>query len=440
MSAFILRSSTIVRRASSLISSSTHIQSRIGRGQKTPAIFTPLIKPSTFQILLPHEVNQRLYFSTNKEEESSYDSNDTKIQTENNKNNTILFPWRENAITPLPRIASNDDLSGFQKSSNYKFVLKLGSCVELGEFSLWSFFISKQWEKELALHTEWAFQAAVAGLISRTFGVPFDSIDNTEEDGVVVDLIVPNAAELAAVTETNDDSHDGNDSNERIDEDGESSKVEEDEKENDMETDDSVQFIEDMIEENLLSLYQYAFRNKDCTRTTTKGESSASPTDEKSEYEVTFCLKPLASRLENIFIVGLIARDDVKSNPSLKGAYSEINNSFHDTKSQSKLGQMAQELIRKTPHSGTKRSIIIDVSIDCAEIFQIKDLRSGEIIQGQGKGKSGGISSGSLEPEMTTHLVRLEMVTSKGKKAGQRDLGSWYVIDIDDQLNGNTWH
>ena len=79
----LLRSSTIARRASSLVSPCSRTQSRIRRGQKTPAIFTPLIKPSTFQTFVPHEENQRLYFSTNKEEEklSSDDSNDIKTQT-----------------------------------------------------------------------------------------------------------------------------------------------------------------------------------------------------------------------------------------------------------------------------------------------------------------------------------------------------------------------
>mmetsp|Transcript_18704 Transcript_18704/g.21275 ORF Transcript_18704/g.21275 Transcript_18704/m.21275 type:complete len:85 (-) Transcript_18704:101-355(-) len=46
---------------------------------------------------------------------------------------------------------------------------------------------------------------------------------------------------------------------------------------------------------------------------------------------------------------------------------------------------MAKELMQKTVHSGSKRSIIMDVSIDCHEMFQIKDTRTGKVIQGQGK-------------------------------------------------------
>lgn len=419
MSAFKMHSlirSSIARRTGSYASSS--IYSRL-RGRKTPAIFAYLFKPSTFQNLLPREENQRLYFSTNEETSSSQRDNsskDTETQTEKN-DDIILFPWRESAKTPLPRIESKDDLSGFIKSSNYKFFLKLGSCVELGQFNFWSFFISKQWEKELASNTEWAFQTAVAGLISRSFGVPFNSIENTKEDGVVVDLTIPNATEQGA-----------DNSDEKMD--GKTSEVKEEAKEGGTEMDDSTKFIENMIEENLLSLYA-----------PTTYDETISTTDQEKSYEITFCLKPIASRLENIFIVGVITRDDVKSNPSLKGAYSEmINyNSLQNKDSPKLLRQMAEELTRKTPHSGTKRSIIMDVSIDCAEIFQIKDLSNGKIIQGQGKGESG-ISSSSLEPEMTSHLVRLELVTSKGQKLGAREIGSWKIIDIDDMLDGNTWH
>ena len=43
----------------------------------------------------------------------------------------------------------------------------------------------------------------------------------------------------------------------------------------------------------------------------------------------------------------------------------------------------------------------------------------------------------NLGPEMTTHLVQFEMVTSKGR--GERNVGSWYVIDIDDMLEGKNW-
>ncbi len=347
---------------------------------------------------IPIILNRRRQFSSTNQNDAN------QIQTENI---ITIFPWRESAKMPLPRVISKDDLSNLGQTSYNKFAIKLASCVEMKEFSFWSFFISKKWEQDLANNSSWAFQVALSGLISRTFGLPFDSIENTIEGGVAVDAIV-NSVKNNETT-----------MNDKLDVDEEN------------EMDETSKFIQSMVEEKLLSLYHPISTTQNAM----------------NKYEVTFFLKPLASRLENIFMIPSLTRQDVNLNPSLKGAYLAINKAFTDKKPIEDLNAMSKELCRKTSHSGTKRSIIMDVSIDCAEIFQIKDLSSGKIMQGQRHGVEQGEDKSTidddandLEPEMTTHLVRFEMVTSKGQRQGERVLGSWYIIDIDDQLNGNTWH
>lgn len=37
-----------------------------------------------------------------------------------------------------------------------------------------------------------------------------------------------------------------------------------------------------------------------------------------------------------------------------------------------------------------------------------------------------------------THLVRFEMQAAKGENPRERELGLWYIIDIDDILVGNV--
>ena len=187
----------------------------------------------------------RRHFST----PSENSNNDGKETHESHEQQEVIFPWRENATIPHPRIGTKNDLSGFNKTPNSRFSLKLACAVELKEFTPWSFFISKKWEKNLAKNASWGFQTAVAGLVSRTFGVPLHLIENTLEDGLVLDYIVG--------TDENDDSGDGSDIKDCITKatgQGEDNTVSSTNNEDEFE--DSTEFIQNMIESNLLALYK----------------------------------------------------------------------------------------------------------------------------------------------------------------------------------------
>jgi hypothetical protein len=71
-------------------------------------------------------------------------------------------------------------------------------------------------------------------------------------------------------------------------------------------------------------------------------------------------------------------------------------------------------------------TVIADVSIDCIEMFHVKDKKTGEIS-----------IIGSTKPEKVTHLVRFEVEMSLGDK---RWLGSWKIVDWNDALEGNVWY
>jgi len=186
----------------------------------------------------------------------------------------------------------------------------------------------------------------------------------------------------------------------------------------------SSEYIESMIEENLLRLYPVL---------------PSLPTAEKPHL-IHFQLKPIASRLENAFLVPSLTRDDVKSAPELRGSYSKIEDEWKDSQSMSILRDMAEELHKKTDHGGSKRSLIVDVSVDCLEMFQIRDRETGDVVQGHGIGEGEPDLGGNIKEKAVTHLVRFEVETTKGEKPGERILGSWQIIDIDDMLNGNVWH
>jgi hypothetical protein len=68
----------------------------------------------------------------------------------------------------------------------------------------------------------------------------------------------------------------------------------------------------------------------------------------------------------------------------------------------------------------------------------VKDVRTGEIVQGM---------EDDEDEEEVVHLVRFEVVTDRKKKdnnnnnnTGERDIGSWKIIDVDDLLDGNVFH
>jgi len=303
-----------------------------------------------------------------------------------------IFPWIYSKTT-LERVAEKDDLSGLSNSFRSRFGKRLSVAVEM-KIPFFNFLVTKGWEKELAENCAWAFRMAVCGLLSRVFQAPFWEITNTDEMLHYDTINSPSENSM-----------------------GDQPMAEED-------REAITKYVNSMIEENLLKLYpqQPSF----------------------SAHGIYFQLKPIASRLESAFLVPSLTREDVKKNPVLKGAYSQITKKWEKSQSVAILREMSEELHDKTSHKGTKRSIIIDVSIDCLEIFQLKNKVTGRIIQGNDDDSCDGEhmfgEERVMKEEKVTHLVRFEMETYKGNAHGQRKLGSWKIIDIDDMLNGNVWH
>jgi hypothetical protein len=328
---------------------------------------------------------------------SHEDGDDSSIPPIPSEDNPVVpFPWRSNATDPLPRLSEQNDLSGLKSTARSRFSKKIIAGMEM-KLPLWQLFVTKSWERELAQNCVFAFKSAVAGLISKAFQVPLIQIENTDEfvkyDSTKVDHNQTKEAEIHVKDDelnaagTMDDSEDDD------------------------------QYIRAMVEENLLKLYMRDETGND-----------ADQEKKNSITEVFLSIKPINSRLESIFLIPSMTRDDVKENESLRGAYREIEGTFQETGNMKLVTDMANDLIERVPHGGTKRSIIMDISIDCIERFYVK---AGEkLIQGDD----------DSEEKEVTHLVRFEMQTTKGENVQDRELGSWYVIDIDDQCMGNVWH
>ena len=90
-------------------------------------------------------------------------------------------------------------------------------------------------------------------------------------------------------------------------------------------------------------------------------------------------------------------------------------------------------------------TVICQVLLECDEIFWVKDLATGTILQGglppPSEEEDGGTSSSSFR--RVVHLVRFEMVVDVTKRRRNwilpfdMKLGRWQITDIDDHLKGN---
>lgn len=175
----------------------------------------------------------------------------------------------------------------------------------------------------------------------------------------------------------------------------------------DSEKEGTESFVSSMLEENLATLYKHVV---------------------PSAINLKLKLTPVDCRLESIFLIPMFTRDDVRKEPSMKGSYQRIEEEFAKSGSSPEVAEMMKKLAEDTNFSG-QRSIIADVSVECLEKFQVNDSVTGELLQGS-----------DMAERPATHLVRFEMATTKGSEKGQREMGTWQVIDWDDMLEGNVWH
>jgi hypothetical protein len=127
----------------------------------------------------------------------------------------------------------------------------------------------------------------------------------------------------------------------------------------------------------------------------------------------------------------LLSWEIVENKPNLRGAYQRIEKAFAKKASFEEVKKMTYSLANEIgeEHAFT-RTVIADVTIVCAEFFQVKETRNGIVMQGMDDGR---------EEEEVGHNVRFEVVTEKNDVEDRklRKVGNWKIIDIDDMLNVN---
>lgn len=165
-----------------------------------------------------------------------------------------------------------------------------------------------------------------------------------------------------------------------------------------------------MMNEKLVSLYQSAAKEL------------------LAEEEVELCLQtvPYSAELVSLYCIPYISRSNVKNDQPLLEFYRDML----EKPSMDRAPDL-NKLRREHLETGIMESTIIaQVMVWCNEVFYVKDVASGTVLQGRGDAESRNVP----------HLIRMEM-TVKTKKSGSGSFrnvpDNWVITDIDDLLEGN---
>ncbi len=150
----------------------------------------------------------------------------------------------------------------------------------------------------------------------------------------------------------------------------------------------------------------------------------------REDYQIKCTIRPFQAELQHIFAVPVpgLTREVVEQKQYLKAAIYRLHNAYDENGFDENYFDMVTEFAKEIGH--TKRTVIAEASLKCKEFFQVKDKNTGQVVQGM---------EDDCEEEEVIHLVRFEVVTDETER-GEREIGSWKLIDVDDLLEGNVFH
>jgi hypothetical protein len=168
-----------------------------------------------------------------------------------------------------------------------------------------------------------------------------------------------------------------------------------------------------MVESNLRSLFESAHQHG------------------KEQIQVKLECKPTGGQIVNLFVFPFLSRNILERQPSIKEKYLEMLE-FMVTSPKDAL-PVYHEFVQDFQTRGwSEHTVIAQLLVPCDEIFWVKDLATGTVIQGVEE----------ATPRQVLHLVRLEMVVRTKPADGlifpfRHSQGNWQITDVDDLLGGN---
>ena len=330
-----------------------------------------------------------------------------------------LFPWRHSPA-PLPRLVpdtpeytSQGGFIGPGMPPLNKWIRGAMYCNAASMLNIpaYEILLFRRWDEELAEDFRWAFQMAVAGLISNTYRVPIDRIFGSTEAENTKDSANGEPFSVSFDQTVTKPEH--------------STQISEDRPNLEKYDDESCPDVDFMLQKQLRGLYQTA---RDHTR---------------NKLQIKLRTEPLSAEIVSMFLVPFITRERVEKRPALRHAFrnvwvkleekeAELERRLGIGESTSKIAEELEKLAMKQADGQgmLESTIIAQVAIHCREAFSVIDTGLGEVVQGDPDGK----------PIDVTHLVRFEMVVQASVQGGPSTLGKWQITDWDDLLDGNVWY
>eukprot|EP00536_Pseudo-nitzschia_multiseries_P014971 jgi/Psemu1/311601/fgenesh1_kg.796_\ len=148
-------------------------------------------------------------------------------------------------------------------------------------------------------------------------------------------------------------------------------------------------------------------------------------------------MTPYDSKFITLYAIPYLSRRNSKNEPTLLRVYREMLNSPSSGRA-TYLSQLRQEHLEK--RGNMESTIIAQCLVWCDELFYVKDLATGEILQGKEEDQ-GSSSSDTMTSQRIPHLVRMErtVITKRDPTTGmfENEQQNWIITDIDDLLGGN---
>ena len=152
-----------------------------------------------------------------------------------------------------------------------------------------------------------------------------------------------------------------------------------------------------------------------------------------SKLEIRLKMIPYDTEFISLYCIPYVSRHNASADPALK--------KFYQNMLEKPSGERAPDLNKlRREHLETghmESTVIAQCIVWCNELFYVRDVTSGKIIQGI----DGRNDVGEEETQQIPHLVRMErtVLTQKDQSSGKfhNVQGDWIITDIDDLLDGN---
>lgn len=171
--------------------------------------------------------------------------------------------------------------------------------------------------------------------------------------------------------------------------------------------------LDNMVQENLRKLYQAAHEFG------------------KDQLQIRLECRPKSAKMYHLFVFPFLSRGNLKRDPGFQEKYEDLL--YLTSALPREALPIYQDLMSDMQRRGFAESTVIcQVEVKCDELFWVKDLSTGRVVQG----------SEDEEFREVSHLVRMEMVVTTVLKKNsfipfEMIPGQWQITDIDDHLDGN---